>query len=266
MAKLLFALLVVVFSVAPCQAAGIHLSIHDGLVSIDAEDVTIRQILDEWARVGKTRIVNAERLSGGPISIKFDEVPEKQALDIILRTIPGYMAAPREAVVANASVYGTILVMPTTAAVPALRSPGPSFGGTPGAPGTVTQRRQAPAYAPGVIPVAPDPATDPQDDPAIAAAAAAGLLTVPAPTPGSPSFPAPLVMPPNGVSQPGPASSTPVVPVPPNPWNVPVGAAQPGLAPPPPATQPGLAPPPVGSPQLGMPQPPMRGRPPQADR
>src|SRR5688500_20377661 len=113
MAKLLFGLLVVVFSVAPCQAAGIQLSIHDGLVSIDAQDVTIRQILDEWARVGKTRIVNAERLRGGPMSIKFDEVPEKQALDIILRTIPGYMAAPREAVVEIASVSGKNLVVQT---------------------------------------------------------------------------------------------------------------------------------------------------------
>ena len=39
------------------------LSIHDGRVTLDAQDVTVRQILTEWARVGKTRIVNGERIS-----------------------------------------------------------------------------------------------------------------------------------------------------------------------------------------------------------
>ena len=96
MKKLLFALLAAgVFCRHRARAAGLQLSIQDGKVSIDAQDVTIRQILTEWARVGKTRIVNVERLSGGPITIKLDAVPEKQALEIILRTVPGYMAAPR---------------------------------------------------------------------------------------------------------------------------------------------------------------------------
>ena len=95
MKRLVFALLVMTGSASPAGAAGLTLSMHDGLVSIDAQDVTVRQILTEWARVGKTRIVNVERITGGPITLKFDGVPEKQALDIILRSIPGYMALPR---------------------------------------------------------------------------------------------------------------------------------------------------------------------------
>ena len=51
------------------------LSIRDGLVSLDAQDVTVRQILTEWARVGKTRIVNVERITGGPITLKLDARP-----------------------------------------------------------------------------------------------------------------------------------------------------------------------------------------------
>ena len=35
----------------------------DGRVTISAKDATIRQILAEWARVGQTRFVNAERVS-----------------------------------------------------------------------------------------------------------------------------------------------------------------------------------------------------------
>ena len=65
MKKLLFGILVLAFAASPCAAAGLELSIQDGRISIDAQDVTIRQILTEWARVGKTRIVNVERLSGG---------------------------------------------------------------------------------------------------------------------------------------------------------------------------------------------------------
>src|SRR6186997_2296831 len=111
---------------SPGWAAGLTLTIRDGRVTLDAQDVTVRQILTEWARIGKTQIVNAERITGGPVTLKLQEVPEKQALDIILRTVPGYMARPRETFVADASIYDRILVMATTAAVAAGRPQTPS--------------------------------------------------------------------------------------------------------------------------------------------
>ena len=254
MKKLAFALILVSWLVSPLGAAGLTLSIKDGFVSLDAQDVTIRQILTEWARVGKTRIVNAERIIGGPITLKLENVPEKQALDIILRSIPGYMAMPRTAAMADASVYDRILIMATTTAVAAARPQQPSAG-VPGMPnampafqgGTVTTLR-APV-TPGALPESPN-AQDQADDPAIAAAAAAGLIAVPAPNPGA-STPAPSLIPPGGPNQPQPAPSAPGVGAPTNPWNIPVGTAQPSLAPPPP---------PVQAP------PPSRVRPPQADR
>ncbi len=131
MTRLALALLLLTCSATPSWAAGLTLSVRDGLVSLDAQDVTVRQILTEWARVGKTRIVNVERITGGPITLKLDAVPEKQALDIILRSIPGYMAMPRSTQVADASLYDRILIMPTTTAVAALRpqQPGPAFTG-----------------------------------------------------------------------------------------------------------------------------------------
>ena len=95
MKTLVFALLVLLASASPSLAAGLTLTIQNGLVSLDAQDVTVRQILTEWARVGKTRIINVERITGGPITLKVDAMPEKQALDIVLRTIPGYIGACR---------------------------------------------------------------------------------------------------------------------------------------------------------------------------
>jgi hypothetical protein len=263
MKRLVFALLLLVWSASPSWAAGLTLTMQDGLVSLDAQDVTVRQILTEWARIGKTRIINVERITGGPITLKFDDTPEKQALDIVLRTIPGYVAMPRATPVADASLYDRILIMATTTAVAPLRpqQPGPGFtSGLPGMSGmyggaqggaNITQLRPNPPapLSPGMLPEPADSA-DQMDDPAIAAATAAGLVPVPALNPGPSAVPAPL-MPPGGAAQQKPAPTAPGVGAPTNPWNVPIGTSQPGLAPPAPTVQ---APPTT------------RARPPQADR
>lgn len=96
-------------------SADVRITISDGFVSVDAKDATVRQILAEWARVGQTRVVNAERIVGAPVSLRLVRVPEAQALDILLRSVSGYMAAPRAVPVENASQFDRILVMPTSA-------------------------------------------------------------------------------------------------------------------------------------------------------
>jgi hypothetical protein len=45
-----------------------------------------------------------------------NNVPEGQALDIILRSVAGYMAAPRAAAEPNASLYDRIMILPTSTA------------------------------------------------------------------------------------------------------------------------------------------------------
>ena len=226
---------------------------NNGLVSLDAQDVTVRQILSEWERVGKTRIINAERIGGGLITLKLDQVPEKQALDIVLRSIPGYMALPRPTRIADASLYERVLIMATTTQVAPLRpqQPASGFSGLQGAQNpSVTQLRPPSPIFPGVVMDQPDQA-DPLDDPAIAAAAAAGLVPAPAMMPGPSPIAAPLMPPGMPVPQPQPQPSTTGTGAPTNPWNAPVGTAQPSLAPPPPAVPP---------------QPSGRVVPPQADR
>jgi hypothetical protein len=254
MKRLVFALFVMTCSAPAVGAAGLKLSMHDGLVSLDAQDVTVRQILSEWERIGKTRIVNAERITGGPITLKLDEVPEKQALDIILRSIPGYMALPRPARIADASLYESVLIMATTTQVAPVRAqqqPPSPFSGFPGQNGaSVTQLRpNGPPMFPGMVMDPQDP-VDQMDDPAMAAAAAAGLVPVPAFTPG-PGAQMPIsqpLMPPGAQA---PVQAPAGVGAPTNPWNAPVGTSQPSLPTPQPAVQ--------------VP-PPARGRPQQADR
>jgi hypothetical protein len=102
-------------TVAPASAE-VRVTMHDGLVTVIAKDATLRQILAEWARVGQTKVVNAERIPGGPVTLELVNVPEVQALDTLLRTVAGYMAAPRAELASNLSRFDRVVVMPTSAA------------------------------------------------------------------------------------------------------------------------------------------------------
>src|SRR6478672_2787599 len=119
-----------IFAAAACligtstASADVRLTMHDGRVSIVAKDATVRQILTEWARVGQTRIVNVERIPGGPVTLELDNVTEMRALEILLRPLSGFIAAPRAVAAANLSDYDRIIIMPTLAdARPALPAP-----------------------------------------------------------------------------------------------------------------------------------------------
>lgn len=261
MNRAVFALSVLLVAAGPVAAAELTLTFgNGGLVTVDAKDVTVRQILTEWARVGQTRIVNMERVASPPVTIKIDKVPEKQALEIILRAVPGYMAARRPAPLQGASDYDRILIIastsvappppraPTTTSVQGTMPPSPLRGG--GAGGALLN--------PGALPEPFDDDDSDDDEAAVRAAAAAGLLAVP----GAP----PNMMPPGvnlvpgvgalrpPVQNPPPAPTTPT-PTPANPWNAPVGTAMPG----PPTPQPQPAQPGSGRPLV----PP---RPPEPDR
>lgn len=115
---------------ASAASADVQVLLNDGRVSIVAKDATVRQILAEWARVGQTKVVNVERIPGGPLTLELTNIPEGQALDVLLKSVSGYMAAPRQIAVGNLSVFDRIIVMPTAAAAPrpaASAQPAPVF-------------------------------------------------------------------------------------------------------------------------------------------
>lgn len=105
--------------VAASASAEVTVTMVNGNVSVSATNATLGQILAEWARVGQTRIVNVERVSGAPITIELVNVPEAQALDTVLRSVSGYLAAPRTAPAANASTFDRIFLLPTSTGTPA---------------------------------------------------------------------------------------------------------------------------------------------------
>jgi hypothetical protein len=107
------------------SAGELQLSIANGRVTIVAQDVPVRQILDEWGRVGQTQVVGAERLTGALVTLELRDVPEGRALETLLRSASGYIAKPRSGT-AGASTYDRILIMPASKAPPMSAAP-PAF-------------------------------------------------------------------------------------------------------------------------------------------
>ena len=97
-------------------AGELTVTMSDGRVTVIAQDVPVSQILAEWARVGDTKMVNAEKVTGGPITLQLVDVPEKEALDILLRSAAGYVTAPRPVGNAGASLYDRVIILATSKA------------------------------------------------------------------------------------------------------------------------------------------------------
>ena len=252
------AVALVLMSPLPAQAQQLSLQINSGRVTLDAVNVPARQILAEWARVGGTKVVGAEKITGTPLTLKFVDMPERQALDIILRNVAGFMAAPRQASAApGASAYDRILIMATSSVVPAQAAAGRNAPGSNlGAAMNGTQRR-VPPRPPNLPPsVGDEPAQDdqgPGDDPADTGASEQPVFTFPPPQQGGTSSnPVFVPMPSGGFGSPAPGTA-------------PVITLQPGANGPTiynfvpseqqSAPRPGQAPPAfgvVGSPQPGM--------------
>jgi hypothetical protein len=117
MRRLLLTVALSAVIVAPAFAQQpLKLSFQDGRVTLDATSVPVRTILTEWGKVGGTKVVGAERITGAPMTVKLVNVTEAQALETILRSVAGYMAAPRSGATTGPSIYDRILVMATSSA------------------------------------------------------------------------------------------------------------------------------------------------------
>jgi hypothetical protein len=210
-------------------SAEVRVTMQNGRVSLVAKDATVRQILTEWARVGQTKIVNVERVPGGPMTLELTNMPESQALEILLRSLSGYITAVRPVNVANLSQFDRIIIMPTLASARPV---------TASAPPPVFQ--QSPQFQP------PQPAEDDNEEekPAPNAAGAPQqrgpvFNTFPQPqVVNPPNAPAPMqpgapAAPPQ-MQQPGQAPAASPVPVAPY-----GGVAVPGMVAPPPPNTPG---------------------------
>lgn len=132
----IFAVALAVIAAIPAAAQQpVKVSFEEGgRVTVEATGATVRSILNEWSKNGGTKVLGIEKVSGAPMTVKLVNVSEAQALETILRSVAGYMAAPRHGST-GPSVYDRILIMATTSApAPAANRPTPAnnnaFNGT----------------------------------------------------------------------------------------------------------------------------------------
>ena len=151
-----------VISVAPARAepTKVQIVMHDGLVSVIARDAMLGEILDAWGRVGRTKIINAERVAGPPLTIQFADVPEEQALDVLLRSVGGYLAVSRSVAHAGGSRFDRIIILPASGAESStVRQVAPTLPPPLLPPQQMMTNGVAPAIGPDGL-----PAEDPQQD------------------------------------------------------------------------------------------------------
>ena len=99
----------------------VSIQFQNGFVSVSARNAPLRTILQEWARVGRTNIVNAERVTGSPLTIELVNVPEQEALATLLRGITGYVVGARQVASTGPSSFDRIMILPGNSATVAAR-------------------------------------------------------------------------------------------------------------------------------------------------
>lgn len=87
-----------------------------GRVTLVANNVTLREILAEWARRGGTTIMNLDKLAGAPIEypIRFENAPEMEVMQALLRGVAGKAYVPRVVGSAGASRLAIVHLTPTS--------------------------------------------------------------------------------------------------------------------------------------------------------
>jgi len=103
------------------KARTLDISFNDGRVTLIADNVTLREILQEWARKGGSNIVNVGEVTGDPVlRTEFDNQPEADVLRTLLREVPGYGASMRAVTETGASAVAAIYIVATrsVAAIP----------------------------------------------------------------------------------------------------------------------------------------------------
>jgi hypothetical protein len=236
MARILLASALVTLAVLPAAGQSVKVSFNGGKVNLSAQNATVRAILTEWARVGGTQVVNAERVAGPPITVEFKDAYEQQALESLLRGVAGYMVGQRVAPLAPASSGFDRIVILATSTAP---RPSPVTPAVSRPPGPQPLRR---------LPVPVEESQDDADDdePNVAAAPATARPETPADLRRRLGQLIEADADDDDADEPAPAPSAPA-----NPFGITTGAARPGVitpVPPPRPAQPRQPPDPATQP------------------
>ncbi len=113
-------------SPALSAAEELQLTIADGRVTLVTRDAPLGDVLAAWERAGSTRFVDAGELDQVPVSLHLVDVPEAEALRLLLRPAAGYLAVPRARPAPGASTYDRVKILAVRSPTPAARSAAPA--------------------------------------------------------------------------------------------------------------------------------------------
>lgn len=109
---------------APPVSADVLVKFAQGRVTVIASDATVREILAEWSRVGGSTFVDADKIpSTERLTIRLENQSEIDAIDVLLRSVAGYMVAPAQRPGSSVSAVSRVFILPTSTPAPYVAPP-----------------------------------------------------------------------------------------------------------------------------------------------
>ena len=109
----------VVGLLAPADGAAqkLALQIDGGLVTLDAEDVTVEEVLTRWSKATGMSIISKNGVGAElRISLRLEQVAEREALAAVLRDLSGYIMGERLDPSNGAVTIDRLMILPQSAA------------------------------------------------------------------------------------------------------------------------------------------------------
>lgn len=103
----------------------LQLEIGEGRVTLIVRDAPLGDVLAAWQRAGSTHFVDAGKLDEVPVSLHLVDVPEAEALRLLLQPAAGYLAVPRTPPTRGASRYDRVKILAARSRSPMPRSVAP---------------------------------------------------------------------------------------------------------------------------------------------
>jgi hypothetical protein len=105
------------------DAQDLRLNIIDGLVTLHARNVPLTDVLRRWAEVGGVSMLEQDPPVKIDITLDLVGVPERTAIDILLREASGYILVARSSRSAGLSSFQRLLVLGSSSPLPPDPSP-----------------------------------------------------------------------------------------------------------------------------------------------
>ena len=113
---------------APATERKLELTFDRGKVTLIARNVTLQEILAEWARKGSCPFNGADKIMGGKLPpLQYENQPELTVLQSLLRSVSAYIPSPRRVGNPGASMFEAVQVLASSKATTAPMMSGSSM-------------------------------------------------------------------------------------------------------------------------------------------